>query len=100
MIDATAIAFSVDDRETTRQLAGSLQLRTLQLLHSADPDDIASMTGAFTEPRRGILHATGFILAPGGEVAQACYSTGPIGRFTAMDTLRSIRFAQNLQQQR
>ncbi|WP_419923293.1 hypothetical protein [Candidatus Poriferisodalis sp.] len=64
------------------------------MLHSADPAAVSALTGAFIEPERGILHATGFILAPGGKVAQACYSTGPIGRITAIDTLRILRFVQ------
>ena len=88
------VALSVDDKDTTARLADNLQLGPVRMLHSADPAEVSSVTGAFIEPERGILHATGFILAPGGKVAQACYSTGPIGRITAIDTLRILRFVQ------
>ena len=98
MLGASVVALSVDDKDTTQRLADGLQLGPVRMLHSADPDAVSAATGAFTEARRGILHATGFILAPGGTVAQACYSTGPIGRITALDTMRIIRFAQRQQQ--
>ena len=97
-LDASVVALSVDDKDTTAGLAEGLQLRTLRMLHSADVAEVSSLTGAYTEENRGILHATGFILAPGGKVAQACYSTGPIGRFTAIDTLRILRFVQQMRQ--
>ena len=97
-LDASVVALSVDDKDTTAGLAEGLQLRTLRMLHSADVAEVSSLTGAYTEEKRGILHATGFILAPGGKVAQACYSTGPIGRFTAIDTMRILRFVQQMRQ--
>ena len=98
MLGASVVGLSVDDKDTTQQLANNLQLGPVRMLHSADPDEVSGLTGAFTEPKRGILHATGFILAPGGKVAQACYSTGPIGRITALDTMRILRFVQRQQQ--
>ena len=97
-LGASVVALSVDDKDTTAGLAQSLQLRTVRMLHSADMAEVSSLTGACSEEARGILHATGFILAPGGKVAQACYSTGPIGRFTALDTMRIIRFVQQMRQ--
>ena len=42
----------------------------------------------------GFLHATGFLLRPDGEVAQAVYATGPIGRLVPLDTLRVLEFLQ------
>ena len=96
MLGASVVALSVDDKDTTQRLAEGLQLRTVKMLHSADMAEVSSLTGAFTEEARGILHATGFILSPSGKVAQACYSTGPIGRLTALDTLRIIRFVQQM----
>ena len=92
------VALSVDDKDTTARLADNLQLGPVRMLHSADPVEVSSLTGAFIEPERGILHATGFILAPGGKIAQACYSTGPIGRITALDTMRILRFVQRQRQ--
>ncbi len=98
VLGASVVALSVDDKETTQRLAEDLQLRTVKMLHSANMAEVSSLTGAYTEEKRGILQATAFILSPGGKVAQACYSTGPIGRFTALDTLRIIRFVQQMRQ--
>ena len=97
-LGARVVAFSVDDKDTTQRLSEGLQLRSVKMLHSADMAEVSKLTGAFTEEPRGILHATGFILTPSGKVAQACYSTGPIGRFTALDTMRIIRFVQQMRQ--
>ena len=98
MLGASVVALSIDDKDTTQRLADNLQLGPVRMLHSADADEVSAATGAFTEAKRGILHATGFVLAPGGKVAQACYSTGPIGRITAQDTMRIIRFVQRQHQ--
>jgi alkyl hydroperoxide reductase subunit AhpC len=92
--NARAVALSVDDRETTQNLYDGLRLNSLTVLHGADHQDLAERTGAYTDPERGILQATGFILSPGGAVAHAVYATGPIGRLTPLDTLRALDFAQ------
>lgn len=36
------------------------------------------------------LHATGFLVNPAGEIVKSVYSSGPIGRFTANDVLKSV----------
>ncbi|HEU4319701.1 MAG TPA: hypothetical protein VFS66_06430 [Acidimicrobiia bacterium] len=35
---------------------------------------------------------TGFLVNPEGTIINAVYSTGPIGRFTASEILRKVRF--------
>ena len=57
-----------------------------------DPEETAATLGAFYEPRRHILHATGFVIRPDASVALACYSTGPIGRLLVDDVLGLVRF--------
>jgi peroxiredoxin len=57
------------------------------------PDD-ADKVGAYWEERRGIIHATNFIIDSEGKVTQACFATGPIGRIVALDALSSIRAAK------
>ena len=54
------------------------------------PED-ADKVGAYWEERRGIVHATNFTVGPERNILQACFATGPIGRFTAADALSSIR---------
>jgi hypothetical protein len=57
------------------------------------PED-ADKVGAYWEERRGIVHATGFIIDSDKRVTQACFATGPIGRIAAEDALRSIQGAK------
>ena len=54
------------------------------------PED-ADKVGAYWEERRGIIHATNFIVDSVRKVTQACFATGPIGRIVALDALSSIR---------
>jgi hypothetical protein len=55
----------------------------------------AEALGAFYELRRQILHATGFVLRPGGAIAVAAYSSGAIGRLTPADVLTLVEFWKN-----
>jgi len=57
------------------------------------PED-ADKVGAYWEERRGIIHATNFIIDADKNVTQACFATGPIGRIVAVDALSSIRAAK------
>ena len=88
------MALSVDDRDTTQALVDGLRLDSYPVLHSASAEQIHELTGAFIQRERGFLHATGFLLRPDGEVAQAVYATGPIGRLVPLDTLRVLEFLQ------
>jgi len=55
------------------------------------PQDAESI-GAFWEERRGIFHATDFILDQGRKVVYASYSVGPLGHITARDALSVLQF--------
>ena len=63
---------------------------TFPLAYGADGPQLGALTGAFWEDRRRCLQATGFILKGDGTVAQALYSTGPIGRYTAAEALKIL----------
>lgn len=52
----------------------------------------AARLGAFYEDRRQILHATGFVLRPGGTIGVACYSSSAIGRLDPDDVVRLVAF--------
>jgi peroxiredoxin len=80
------LAASVDSEEDTRNLARSLQL-SYPLGYGLSVEEVGALTGAYYEPAKKYLQATGFILKPDGTVAAAVYSTGPIGRYTASDAL-------------
>ena len=93
-LNAKVVALSVDDRDTTKSLADGLRVDQFPMLHSVDAEQIRELTGAFIDEQNGFLHATGFLLSPRGKVANAVYSTGPIGRLTPLDTMRVLEFLQ------
>jgi len=62
--------------------------------YGLDAREIANRYGAFFEEEKKFLHATGFLIKPDGSVCNAVYSTGPIGRLTAADSLRLIDYFQ------
>lgn len=89
------MACSVDDQPQTETLAEGLHLDFVKLVHSVNPVDVASATGAYMQQGdRTFLHATGFLLNPAGEVVNSVYSSGPIGRFTPDEILKKVAFEQ------
>ena len=85
------MAASVDSGENARKFATDLKLSCL-VAYGVDAEQVSALTGAYYEPDKKFLHATGFILKPEGVVAAAVYSTGPIGRYTAADALDVLTF--------
>lgn len=73
------------------KIRDSEQLR-FDVAHSLDVADLAERYGAYFSVERGCLHATGFVLAPGGTVSHAVYATGSIGRLEPEATLRAIDY--------
>ena len=70
---------------TRRKLAFSLA-------YGMDAKDFAGMTGAFFDDQKEFIHATAFIIRPDDIIENAVYSTGPIGRLTAADTITLIDY--------
>lgn len=85
------IGASVDSLEDAQQMIDRLKL-TFQMAYGMNARDFAQRTGAFFDDGKGFLHATGFILRPDGKIANAVYSTGPLGRLTAADSLALIEY--------
>lgn len=85
------MAASVDSEESARKVATDLRLSCL-VGYGVDAEQVSALTGAYYEPEKKFLHATGFILKPEGIVAAAVYSTGPIGRYAAADALDILTF--------
>ena len=65
--------------------------------YGLDAEEIAARYGAFYEPEKKFLHATGFLIRPDGSVGNAVYSTGSIGRLTAADALRLIDYFRSVE---
>jgi peroxiredoxin len=85
------IGASVDSLEDARKIAEQRKL-TFPLAYKLNARNFAAKTGAFFDEGKGYIHATGFILRPDGKIENAVYSTGPIGRLTAADTLTLVDY--------
>jgi peroxiredoxin len=85
------VALSVDDEETTKQLAAKLELG-FPVGHSANAREVSDLTGAFVNPDPVYLQSTGFVLDPEGKVVVGVYSTGAIGRLVPEDVLGLVRY--------
>jgi len=93
-LDAEGIkvaAASTDPVDRARETARELGL-TFPLAYGLPLKETAARLGAFYEERRGILHATGFVLRPDGTIAVAQYSSGPIGRLVWQDVVGLVQF--------
>ena len=85
------IAASVDPIEKAKEFVEKIGV-TYPVGYGLHAEEISRVTGAFYEKERKFLHATGFVIRPDKTIANACYSSGPIGRLTARDTLSLIKF--------
>jgi hypothetical protein len=94
----SVVAGSVDDEAATQRLAEGLRIGYVTMVCQLDAEKVAADTGArIQRGDRTFLHATGFLLDPQGSIVQSVYASGPIGRFTANDILKKVRFDQHRQ---
>ncbi|BAV50918.1 alkyl hydroperoxide reductase/thiol specific antioxidant/Mal allergen [Mesorhizobium loti] len=63
--------------------------------HTADADQVAAITGAYTNETPHHLQATGFLLDPSGRILNAVYSSGPIGRMVAEDVIGMVTYLKS-----
>jgi alkyl hydroperoxide reductase subunit AhpC len=87
----TIVAASVDSLEDATTMRDDQEI-TFPIGHSLDMNDVARRYGAFFNPDREILHATGFVVNEDGTVGHAVYATGPIGRLDVTGSLRAIDY--------
>jgi peroxiredoxin len=85
------VAASTDPRDKAAETVAEHSL-TFPVGYGLPLKETAGLLGAFYEERRGILHATGFVVKPDGTIAVAQYSSGPIGRMVWQDVLALIQF--------
>lgn len=86
-------AGSIDSLEKTQALRSGLYVG-FPMWGELDGAKVSADTGAAYRESDGVIHGTGWLLNPDGEIMQSLYSTGPIGRFTASDIIRKVRFDQ------
>lgn len=85
------IAASVDGRQKAAKTAQKVGAE-YPFGFGLDAIQVSRATGAFFEPEKKFLHATGFLLRPSGAIEVACYSTGNIGRLQADHVLALVKF--------
>jgi peroxiredoxin len=88
------VALSVDDEVTTTRTIEKYRLR-FPVGHSANADQVAALTGAYTNDVPRYLQSTGFLLDPDGRVLNAVYSSGPIGRLVAEDVIGMVTYLKS-----
>ena len=85
-------AASVDPIDNVRRLKEGLRVG-FPMYAEVDAAAVSEATGAHVHTGDKMYRrATGFLVNPEGTVINAVYSTGPIGRFTASEILRKVRF--------
>ncbi|MBI4638843.1 MAG: hypothetical protein HY727_21110 [Candidatus Rokubacteria bacterium] len=87
------VAASTDPREKARETVVEFGLG-FPVGYGLFLEETARALGAFYETRRGILHATGFLVKPDRTIAVAQYSSGPIGRLVWQDLLALVQFGK------
>ena len=85
------MAASTDPLEKARETVEE-QALTFPIGYGLPLRETAGRVGAFYDPRRGVLHATGFVVRPDRTIAVAQYSSGPIGRLVWQDVLGLVQF--------
>jgi peroxiredoxin len=91
------IAASTDSEEDARKTAEKYSL-TFKVGYGLDAAEVSAQTGAFYDKEKGHMHATGFVLAPDGMIANAVYSTGAVGRLAAADCLALVKYLSEKKQ--
>jgi len=89
--DIVVVAASTDPLEKAKETVSEHAL-TLPVGYGLPLKETAATFGAFYDERRGILHATGFVIKPDRTIAVAQYSSGPIGRLVWQDVLGLVQF--------
>jgi peroxiredoxin len=88
------MAASSDSMEDARKMKEEDKLSFI-VGGELNAQEVSAKVGAFFEAKRNHVQPTDFIVNPNGQIVSATYSTGPIGRLTAADTLALIVYLIN-----
>lgn len=89
----SVFAVSADPLEKAKETVAQTNT-TFPVFYGLDPKALSEKWGTHYEERRNIFHATGYILHPDRKVLTRTASTGPVGRITAEDAIRIVKFWQ------
>lgn len=95
-LDIQVIAASVDSLEKAQTTVDQLHL-TYPVAYGLDAKEISSALGVYYDDAQypPYIHATGFLLSPGGKVFNAAYSSRSIGRLTAQDAATLVEIVRS-----
>ena len=90
-LDTPILALSADDQAGAWGTVEQLGL-TFPVLYGMDAEATSRVIGCYTGTHEGRPHIqpAAFILAPGGRIVHAVYSSGKVGRLTAGDALTIV----------
>ena len=88
------VALSVDAKADAIALVEKHRLN-FPVGYGVDAEKIAVSTGAYVNDSPRYLQSTGFVLDPTGNVINAVYSSGAIGRLVAEDVIGFVRYVKS-----
>lgn len=89
--DIALVAASSDTPDAARETVKKYGL-SFPVLCRVEAAKLSERTGCFYNAQDGYVHATGFLLDPGGVVRTASYSSRALGRLTAKDSMNFIEY--------
>lgn len=92
------VSFSAESQEKTAAMVAQNKLE-FPVGYGASVDAVAEALGVYYDPEPShttpYLHTAGFVLASGGKVLNAVYSTGAIGRLVWQDVLGLVSYIKS-----
>ena len=87
------MALSSDSEEEAREIVERNCL-TYPVLFGLDAEKTKAAIGGFIRAEKGYVQPSGFLLRPDRTIVQFTQSSGPIGRFGAVDAVGIIKWFQ------
>lgn len=92
--DVAVVALSADPADQA-ELTVERHGLEFPVAYGIEPRRARETLGSYLGPDEGFVQATGFVLAPDGEVKLAVYSSGAVGRLVAKDVLGFIDYERS-----
>jgi peroxiredoxin len=90
-MDVSVVALSVDPLDKAREIVAQDHIEFPIAYGLKVPED-ADRVGAWWDAKRPMIQPSEFVLGGSRKIVSATYSTGPIGRLRAEDTITLLRF--------
>ena len=87
------MALSSGSEEEAREIVEHNCL-TYPVLYGLDAEKTKATIGGFIQAEKGFVQPSGFLLRPDRTIVQFTQSSGPIGRFDAVDAVGIVKWFQ------